>query len=384
MNIGINASFLRKPHTGIGQVTTHFVDELIRQVTHDKRLKNHTFFLYTEEESHKKLPKNFSERCFTSLVYKRDDLFRKLLWEKIYLPRMAHKDRCDVLISLYQSATVISYTDMKHVMVVHDVIPRVFAEYLDNMRKKIYWHYVEKGIYASHKIVTVSAYTQHDLEHLLHVKPQKMTTSLIAVDQLFTQEISQKEMDRVMRTYHLTEGAYIYTGGGLELRKGVDRILRAYKMLKSRYPDAPKLVVSGKLMPQLAPLIIDVEQIVLDLHLRDDVIVTDFVPQEDLPALYKGAKMFVYASLYEGFGLPPLEAMTVGTPVITTHNTSIPEVCKDAVVYAEENDEDFARKMHEMLSDDTMIEEKRAAGAQRAADFSWETFVHDVMDEATQ
>ncbi len=379
MNIGINASFLRKPHTGIGQVTTHFLETLVAREQNEKSMKNHKFFIYTEEESGRNWPKNCTEKSFVPW-YTRDDLFRKILWEKIYLPRMAHKDGCDVLISLYQSATVISYTNMKHVMIVHDVIPHVFAEYLNNIRKKIYWHYVEKGIYASHKIVTVSAYTQHDLEHLLHVRPQKMTTSHIAVDRLFTQEISQKEMDRVMRKYHLTEGTYIYTGGGLEVRKGVDRILRAYKLLKTQHPETPKLVVSGKLLPELVPLTIDVEKIVADLQLNDDVIVTGFVPQKDLPALYKGAKAFIYASLYEGFGLPVLESMTVGTPVITTRNTSLSEVCGGAVLYVEESDEDVCRKMHTLLSDETMMAEMRASGKKRAADFSWDTFVADVFD----
>ncbi len=378
MNIGINASFLRKSQTGIGQVTTHFLNTLITREYDEKSLKNHKFFIYTEEDSGKTWPKNCTEKSFVPW-YTRDDLFRKLLWERFYLPRRAHKDQCDVLISLYQSATIIHYTDMKHVMVVHDIIPKIFPEYLNNFRKQIYWERVERGIYAAQKIVTVSEHTKNDLESRLHVKACKVHVSKIAVDRIFTEDVSDKEMCRVMKKYGLTEGAYLYTGGGLEMRKNIDRALRAYKKLRERVPDAPRLVVSGKLMPELAPLITDVEKIVVDLNMKDDVMIVGFVEQKDLPALYKGAKVFIYPSLYEGFGMPVLEAMSVGTPVITARDTSIYEVSGDAAVYAEQDDEDFCSKIADTISDEKLLAELSRAGKKRSAEFSWEQFVADVF-----
>ena len=379
MNIGINASFLRKPHTGIGQVTTHFLETLVTLEENEKSMKNHKFFIYTEESSGVKWPKNFTEKSCLPW-YKRDDLFRKLLWEKFYLPRKARKDECDVLISLYQSATIIHYTDMNHVMIVHDIIPHIFPEYLNNLRKKIYWGRVEKGIYAANKIVTVSEYTKKDLEIRLNVKAYKTTVSKIAVDNIFAQDVSQEDLERVMKKYNLEKDNYLYTGGGLEMRKDVDRTLRAYKKLKERNKNTPKLVVSGKLMPELAPLIIDVEQIVLDLNLVNDVIILGFVDQKDLPALYKGAKVFIYPSLYEGFGMPVLEAMSVGTPVVTARDTSIYEVSGDAAVYAEHDDEDLCDKIANVIVDEKRIEKMRVDGKEKSEEFSWRGFVKDVFD----
>lgn len=378
MNIGINASFLRKPNTGIGQVTTHFLQTLIKKNTTDKSLKNHKFFIYTEENSDIALPKNFCQRSFMPW-YQRDDLFRKLLWEKFYLPGRARADQCDVLISLYQSATIIHYTDMQHTMIVHDIIPHIFPEYLDNIRKKIYWDQVEKGIYAANKIVAVSEYTKVDLESRLNVKAYKTIVSKISVDDIFAQEVSDHDLVRVMQKFHLEKGNYIYTGGGLEMRKDVDRTLRAYKLLKMRKKDLPKLVVSGKLMPELAPLIIDIEQVIIDLDLVDDVVVLGFVEQKDLPALYKGAKVFVYPSLYEGFGMPVLEAMSVGTPVITARDTSIYEVSGDTAVYAAHDDEDLCNKIAEVINDDELLQKMHEEGQKRAKEFSWDTFVKDVL-----
>ncbi|PID52161.1 MAG: hypothetical protein CR972_03400 [Candidatus Moraniibacteriota bacterium] len=379
MNIGINASFLRKPNTGIGQVTTHFLETLVNLERSEKSLKNYKFIIYTEEKSGVKWPRNFVEETFLPW-YKRDDLFRKLLWEKWYLPRKAHKNKCDVLISLYQSATVIHYTDMKHVMIVHDIIPQIFPEYLNNLRKKIYWAKVEKGIYAANKIVTVSEHTKVDLELRLNVKAYKTFVSKIAVDNIFADDVSEKDLNRVMKKYGLEKGNYLYTGGGLEMRKDVDRTLRAYKKLKERNEDVPKLVVSGKLMPELAPLIIDVEQIVLDLNLVDDVVILGFVEQKDLPALYKGAKVFIYPSLYEGFGMPVLESMSVGTPVITARDTSIYEVSGDAAVYADHDDEDLCNKIADTIVDKNLLVKMSLEGKERSKEFSWCSFVKDVFN----
>ncbi|MEN8252103.1 MAG: glycosyltransferase family 1 protein [Patescibacteria group bacterium] len=379
MNIGINASFLRKPYTGIGQVTTHVLFELARVASENKSMKNHKFFVYCEEECEIDLPKNFHKRSFLPKIYKRDDLLRKFLWERHCLPSEAHKDGCDVLLSMYQSATVVNYTDMKHVMVVHDVIPHVFPEYIDNFRKKMYWGAVEKGMYSSTKIISISEHTKKDLVTKLNIKPVKIAVDPIAVDPIFQKEISDDEIERVLKKYNLTKG-YIYTGGGLEMRKDVDRTLRAYKILRDKWSEAPDLVLSGKLMPELAPLIIDVEKIVKDLGISDNVKILGFAQQEDLPSLYAGGKLFVFPSRYEGFGMPVLEAMSVGTPVLTAKNSSLIEVGGDAVAYTESDDEELCDKMLELLKDEEQLEKLSQKGKERSKEFSWDKFVGTICD----
>ncbi|XLQ20201.1 MAG: glycosyltransferase family 4 protein [Candidatus Moraniibacteriota bacterium] len=379
MNIGINASFLRKQYTGIGQVTTHVLHEIARKAEEDKSMKNHKFFVYCEDSCDIDLPKNFYKRKFLPRVYKRDDLFRKLLWEKYWLPRRARQDGCDVLLSMYQSATVIKYTDMKHVMIVHDVIPHIFPEYLNNLRKKMYWQFVEKGMYSSNKIITVSEHTKTDLETKLNIKAAKIAVEPIAIDPIFLEEISDEKLEKAMDKYKLEKG-YIYYGGGLEMRKDVDRVLRAYKLLIEKDENMPKLVVSGKLMPQLAPLVTDVEKIVKDLGIENKVEILGFVPQEDLPSLYKGAKLFVFPSKYEGFGMPVLEAMNVGTPVLTANNSSLAEVGGDAVEYVEHDDQLLCDKMEELLKDDEKLKKMSLAGKERSKQFSWDGFISGICD----
>ena len=316
---------------------------------------------------------------FNGIFYKRDDLFRKLLWEKFWLPRRARQDGCSVLLSLYQSATVIKYTDMKHAMIVHDVIPHIFPEYLNNLRKKIYWQRVELGMYSATNLITVSEHTKIDLETKLNIKAARITVDPIAVDPIFQKDVSDEKIAGVLKKYHLQKG-YIYTGGGLEVRKDVDITLRAYKLLREKMTDAPDLVISGKLMPELAPLIVDVEKIVNELDIAEHVKILGFVPQADLPALYKGAKLFVFPSLYEGFGMPVLEAMSVGTPILTAKNSSLYEVGGDAVAYTEHEDEAVCNKMIELLQDEDQLQKMSIDGKERAQQFSWDKFITTICD----
>lgn len=376
MHIGINASFLRKRGTGIGQVTVHTLNEMIARVREDVRLRNHKFFLYCEEVPEGLvLPRNFTVRAFLPW-YTRDDLVRKVVWEKHLLPRQARRDRCEVFVSLYQSATRIPYTDMRHVMVVHDVIPQVFPEYLNNMRKSMYWRQVRKGIYGAQELVAVSAYTKRDICERLNVPDSRITVAPIAVDPLFTHAPDANDSARVLKKFHLQPG-YIYTSG-LEVRKSSDRTLRAYRALRERYAATgravPDLVVSGKLLPHLAPLVVDVKKLSHELGVAPYVHTVDFVPQEDLPALYANAVMFVFPSAYEGFGMPVLEAMHSGTPVITCDDTSIGEVGGDAVVYVPHDDAALTAAMAHLLDDAAARERLVALGRRRAEQFTWRSF----------
>lgn len=380
MLIGINASFARKGNTGIGQVTLNFLRELIREK------HAHDFILYLEEDlpADFKLPKNFHKRIFLPL-WKRDDLIRKIWWEKYLLPQKVAKDHCDALLSLYQCPTVLAERT-KHLMLVHDIIPKLFPEYLNNWRKSLYWRWTERAIESADKILANSKRTEKDLVQKLGINPAKITIAYIDVDEIYKQEVSAKKTAQVLKKYKLKPG-YIYNGGGLEVRKNAEGVLRAYKFLLEKnkqehfVADFPKLVISGKLMPQLAPLVVDVEKIVAELNLTQQVQILDFVPQADLPALYKNATLFVYPSHYEGFGLPVLEAMVVGTPVVTAKTSSLPEVGGDSVVYCNSEDpQDLAMTMKNVLLNKELREALARRGQERAARFSWQDFTKKIIN----
>jgi glycosyltransferase involved in cell wall biosynthesis len=380
MKIGINASFARKPNTGIGQVTVNFLRELARQKT------GHEFVLYLEEDlpNDFSLPKNFSKNIFLP-PWKRDDLIRKIWWEKYLLPKYARADGCELFLSLYQCATVM-YADIWHIMLVHDIIPKLFPKYLDNGRKKKYWRLTEAAINRADKIIANSRRTEKDLIQHLGIDPKKITVSYLDVDEIYKKEISAEKNSKVLKKYNLQPG-YIYNGGGLEVRKNAAGVIHAYKKLLDSNKvlhfihELPPLVISGKLMPELAPLVTDVEKLVKELNLTQQVKILGFVPQADMPAIYANAELFVYPSRYEGFGLPVLEAMNQGTPVVTAKTSSLPEVGGDSVLYCDPEDiRDLAMVMRNILINKNLHATLVRRGKERAKIFAWSNFVTKFLN----
>lgn len=394
MKIGINASFLRKQNTGLGQVTANFLKKLA-EISNNKlqipNAKEMEFVLYLEEDIDLELPENFSKKVFLP-AWKRDDLIRKIWWEMFSLPRQIKKDKCDVFLSLYQCPTVLrsllrNSKKTKHIMIVHDLIPSLFPYYLNNWRKKLYQKLTEQAIKKTDKVITVSKRTEKDVIQNLEVAASKISTVYIDVDEIYKEKISEEKKQEVLEKYGLKEG-YIYNGGGLEIRKNTESVLRAYKILLEAYGRAswlPKLVISGKLMPQLAPLVCDAEAVVKGLGLENEVVLLDFVPQEDVPTLYRNASVFVYPSLYEGFGLPVLEAMNQAVPVITSKNSSLPEVGSDSVLYCNPNDvDDLAMVLKNVLTNNHLQVALSLKGAERARHFSWDKFVEKFLNMVGQ
>lgn len=381
MKIGINASFLRKPQTGIGQVSINFLRTLAKTKT-----DNLEFILYLEEDLPKdiSLPDNFKSSVFLPL-WKRDDLIRKIWWEKYFLPKEAKKDGCDVFLSLYQCPTVFG-AKIKHLMVVHDLIPRIFPKYRSNSRKFIYQKLTENAIKKTDRVIAVSKQTEKDVIKFLGIAGEKITVNYIDADEIYKKSVGASRDLPVLKKYKLKPG-YVLNGGGLEVRKNAEGAIRAYNYLleknkKEKFIDElPKLVVYGKLLPQLAPLVTDAEKLVKELNLTKQVRLLDAVPQKDLPALYKNCSVFVYPSFYEGFGLPVLEAMNQGKPVITAKTSSLPEVGLDSVLYSDPDDiREMADTMKKVLLDENLRETLSQKAKARAQQFSWDRFVEKTLN----
>lgn len=407
MKIGIDVSFLRKPGTGIGQVTGNFLHVLLQCVASGgpgkswqflAGLHEAEFVLYTEVPIDRSFPDRFTVRSFLPRWWKRDDVIRKLLWER-QVACEAMKDSCDVFISLSQSATEFppsarqhtQFGSFQHVMVVHDLIPKIFPEYVRKVSQKLHWKAIERGIRKADRLVAISTSTKDDLVQRLGIAEVKITLAHIGLSPRFDTVCPDEQVEKVLAKYGLSRG-YIYHGGGLEVRKNTEGVLRAYDLLCKNFQSSisnlqentdekiSKLIISGRIHAKGNSLATDIAGLVSELGLQGRVKLLGFVPDEDLPALYRGAGMFVFPSLYEGFGLPPIEAMSQETPVIVSRTSSLPEICGDAARFVDAQDTSgLASEMRLLLSDASMRTELAAKGSARAKQYTWEKFMKAVL-----
>ncbi|MFH0929971.1 MAG: glycosyltransferase family 1 protein [Candidatus Moraniibacteriota bacterium] len=369
MKIGINASFLRKPDTGIGQVSRGFVNEIIKSHSSENE-----YFLYLEKDIDLKLPKNFHKRIFLP-PWKRDDLIRKIWWEKFLLPKKARHDKCEIFISLYQCPTFLPES-VNHKMLVHDLIPKIFPEYLDNWRKKLYFHISCKAIQHADEIVTVSEWSKKDIHKYLKISSVKIKTAYPSVGEEFFEKSTSDKDNKVLDKYGVF-GRYIFYIGGFDARKNIPGLLEAFAKLSGNYEvNDINLVLGGEDKSHFSHLFTDVKAEIEKFGLADKVKLIGFVKQKDLPALYRNCELYILPSFYEGFGLMPLEAMASGTPTAVSKTSSLPKVGGDAVLYFNPYDTDeMARVMGKVLRNNKLKLRLAEKGRERAKKFSWESFV---------
>ncbi len=409
--IGINGSFLRKPATGMGQVSWHFIKTMIGKTP--GFLPNTKCIIYLEEE----LPEKFEGKDFPKNIefkvidgwYKRDDLIRTILWEKFWLPKQVKKDKCNKFFSPYQSATVLS-RKIKHLMFVHDVIPNIFLEYLNNWRKKIYYQLVDRAVKRASGVMTNSYFSQKEIARVYGIKRGEIKVAYLACDPIFQKQLSDEERTRSLQRYGLKlSDKFILYEGGLDIRKNVSRIIKAYGKLIADFgglsagevglpvseagktsEKLPKLVIVGKFNKHLVPLVTDIKkesnEVVAKYGLdREMIKMVGFVEQEDLPALFQSAEVFLYPSLYEGFGMPVLEAMTSRTLVVTSNVSSIPEVISQeagCLINNPESADEIKEVLKKALTDSLENREQKISLAyQESQKFSWKKFTNEVLGE---
>lgn len=226
-------------------------------------------------------------------------------------------------------------------------------------------------------ILTLSEYSKRDLVQTYGIPPERITVTPAAAADSFAPVRDEKELARVKELYGIA-GDYILAVGSIQPRKNLSRLIAAYSNLHRRQPGGklPNIVLAGK----CAWLYDETLRTIKDLELSNSVILTGYVPAKDLPALYSGALCFVYPSYFEGFGLPPLEAMKCGTPVIVGDKTSLPEVVGDAAVMVDPfSVDEIARAIEKVIGDSELRSQLRAKGLERAKLFDWRETAHKTL-----
>ncbi len=255
----------------------------------------------------------------------------------------------------------------KRVATIHDVFPLSIPGYSAALESLIYRVWLPWIVTRLDAVITDSRCSQRDICKHLKMPEEKVIPIPHAAGSHF-HPVEESEISPVLRRYNLVQPYILYVGS-VEPRKNLLRLLEAYALLRGSSPHYRLVIVGARNYWKSSP----VAQAVEDKGLQDSVTFTGYVADEDLPALYSGADLFCFPSLYEGFGLPVLEAMACGTPVITSNTSSLPEVAGEAALLVDPyNLQDITAAMRQVLEEPGLAEDLRQRGLQRAAGFTWE------------
>ncbi|MGN6758905.1 MAG: glycosyltransferase family 4 protein [Thermomicrobiales bacterium] len=280
---------------------------------------------------------------------------------------MPHAARHDEIDLLHVTYTLPLFLPCRAVVSVHDISYVFFPEAFSPRDRLLLSFAVPYSMRRAANVLTISEHARRDILRHYRVPEWKVTAIPLAAEEYFQPVTSADEMARVRERYGLPE-RYILAVGNLQPRKNLRRLIEAFATLRATGAITQRLVLVGKSLWRESEVFATIRA----RGLADEVLATGYVPDADLPAIYSAADVFVYPSLYEGFGLPPLEAMACGTPVITSSSSSLPEVVGDAALMFEPTDTGaLAGALERVLNDEPLRECLCAAGQERAARFSW-------------
>jgi glycosyltransferase involved in cell wall biosynthesis len=265
----------------------------------------------------------------------------------------------------------------RSVVTIHDCIHLRFPQYLPNRLALGYAHTaMSLASKRATRILTVSESSKRDIVRFFGTDPQKIDVIPNSFDDRFGVEPREEDVDRVRERYQLHDQFVLYAGN-VKPHKNLERLIDAFALVRKRGLDHLKLVLIGDEISKYAVLRRAIHRHQLHKYVR----FLGYLPEQTLAVMYRLAGVFVFPSLYEGFGLPPLEAMASGTPVVTSNVSSLPEVAGDAAVLVDPYDpQSIADGIYSVLSNETLRAELRRKGLARARQFSWEQSVRRVWD----
>jgi len=254
------------------------------------------------------------------------------------------------------------------VVTVHDCIHLMFPQYLPNRLAIVYARFfMWWATRRAWRVLTVSEASKRDILHFFDVRPEKIVVVYNAIDDHFWLTPPDDEVSRVRERYQLDHQFVLYVGN-IKPHKNLVRLIEAFDQLRRTGFEDLKLLIIGDEISKLPSLRRAVHGHKLHKHVR----FLGYVSDSTLRVLYRLASLFVFPSLYEGFGLPPLEAMASGTPVVTSNQSSLPEVTGDAAVLVDPYDvTSIVEGMRRVLTDAAFAGELRVRGPERAREFSW-------------
>ncbi len=273
-------------------------------------------------------------------------------------------------------------TRAPYVITVHDLLDYMYRARTNNgMLRSFHSYMTQRVMDKAARIFAVSNFTKRDVARHFNVPPAKIEVVYNALDESFQRGHSTLAEQAMVRGRYQVDSPFLLYAGRISPHKNVARLIEAFSALKAAlakegaYPDL-KLIIIGDEVSKNP----DIRRAVIRSGMQHDVRFLGYVSIDVLRIFFDMAKVFVFPSLYEGFGLPPLEAMAHGTPVVASNTSALPEVVGNAALLVNpENVFEISRAMHRMLTDQPLRERMKAAGIEQARRFSWETSVRRMV-----
>jgi len=263
----------------------------------------------------------------------------------------------------------------KRVITLCDVFPLSIPGYSANLETLIYKYWLPRIVPTLDKVITISHHSKKDICEYLNMPESKISVTHLATDHRF-RPLPDEFIAPILAKHNLHQPYILYVGS-IEPRKNLIRLLEAYAELNKKLPHYRLVIVGARNYWKSSPVAETVEQ----LQIQDKVFFTGYISDEDLPAVYNGADLFCFPSLYEGFGLPVLEAMACGTPVVTSNTSSLPEVAGDAALLVDPYQvEEITTAMQTVLEDAALALELKEKGLKRAKQFTWEKTARETLE----
>ena len=269
-----------------------------------------------------------------------------------------------------------------YVVTVHDVLDHMYrARNGSGLKRSLHFQLTRRVLRNSARIFAVSSFTKNEVQKLFGIEARRIEVIYNAIDARFlTGHATDADRQMLAERYQIAYPFLLYAGR-ISPHKNLVRIIEAFAALKAelakqdQFPDLKLIIIGDELSKHP-----DLRRTVVRAGVQNDVRFLGFVPIDVLRVFYDVAKVFVFPSLYEGFGLPPLEAMAHGTPVLTSNTSSIPEVVGNAAVLVNpENLFEMMRALQRVLCDQTLRERLRQAGYEQVKKFSWDYSVSDIL-----
>ena len=368
MNILIDFTQIPQQKYGVGVYALNLIKQIAKL-----DLENHYDILIQNDEH----SLDSSERNNFKFIKIKSKIFRKFIFrlflEQWIIPYIIIKKKIDIVHSLHYSFPLLTF-GAKKIVTIHDMSFFMFPKYHEIIKRYYFRFFVHLGARMADRVISVSKSTLKDFIFLTGARRDKVSVVHLGVDWNIS-SFPNERAALVKRKYGIN-GKYLLFVGMIEPRKNVTNLILAYDKLLKVNKDY-HLVIVGKKGWGYRQLF----NLIDDLRLHEKVIFTGFVEEEDKPFIIRDAKIFIYPSIYEGFGLPVLEALSLGIPTITSNVSSLTEIAGGAALLIDPTNVDkLYSGIKRLLDDETIYQELKKKAILQARKFSWMRTAHETIE----